>query len=131
MLLTRAKENCFWIIFLIALLCNFLSHADVTNGLVAYLKLDETNGLTAFDATTNGHHAVLFNFTENSQWVIENVELFDVFCVENIPAGQKSVAYAFTYRHAERTLTDAEVNAAHEKLVEQFKQSLKAAVRET
>jgi len=28
-------------------------------------------------------------------------------------------------------LTDAEVNSAHEKLVEQFKQALHAAVRET
>jgi len=40
------------------------------------------------------------------------------------------MAYAFTYRHAERTLTDAEVNAAHEKLAEQLKQKLGAALRE-
>ena len=47
-----------------------------------------------------------------------------------VPAGQKSLAYAFTYRHAERTLTDAEVNAAHEKLVSRFKEELHAALRE-
>jgi phenylalanyl-tRNA synthetase beta chain len=41
------------------------------------------------------------------------------------------MAYAFTYRSAERTLTDAEVTAAHEKLVEQFKQRLQAVVRDT
>ncbi len=62
---------------------------------------------------------------------LEKVELFDVFRGKNIPAGQKSVAYAFTYRNPERTLTDAEVKAAHEKLVEQFKQSLQATIRET
>ena len=39
------------------------------------------------------------------------------------------MAYAFTYRHAERTLTDAEVNSAHEKLVEQFKHNLRATIR--
>ena len=61
---------------------------------------------------------------------LEAVELFDVFRGKNVPTGQKSVAYAFTYRSAERTLTDAEVNAAHEKLVAQFKQSLGATVRE-
>jgi len=61
---------------------------------------------------------------------LESVELFDVFRGKNIPAGQKSMAYAFTYRHAARTLTDAEVNAAHEELVLQFKQSLPATVRE-
>ena len=40
------------------------------------------------------------------------------------------MAYAFTYRNAERTLTDAEVNAAHEKLVAQLKQTLAATIRE-
>jgi phenylalanyl-tRNA synthetase beta chain len=58
------------------------------------------------------------------------VELFDVFRGQNISAGQKSMAYAFTYRNPERTLTDAEVNAVHTKVVEAFKLQLKAAVRE-
>jgi phenylalanyl-tRNA synthetase beta chain len=62
---------------------------------------------------------------------LERVELFDVFRGKNIAAGQKSVAYAFIYRNPERTLTDAEVNAAHEKLVEQFKNTLHATVRES
>ena len=60
---------------------------------------------------------------------LEKFELFDIFRGQNIPAGRKSLAYAFTYRNPERTLTDAEVNAAHEKLVEQFKQTLQATVR--
>lgn len=79
--------------------------------------------LTAHDAVANvvkqAHPAHL-----------EKFELFDVFRGKNIPAGQKSMAYAFTYRNPERTLTDAEVNAAHEKLVEQFKRELSATVRE-
>jgi phenylalanyl-tRNA synthetase beta chain len=62
---------------------------------------------------------------------LEKFELFDIFRGQNIPAGRKSLAYAFTYRNPERTLTDAEVNAAHEKLVEQFKQTLQATVRES
>jgi phenylalanyl-tRNA synthetase beta chain len=61
---------------------------------------------------------------------LEKFELFDVFRGQNIPAGQKSMAYAFTYRNADRTLTDAEVNSAHEKLVEQFKQTLQSIIRE-
>ena len=61
---------------------------------------------------------------------LEKMELFDIFRGKNMPPGQKSVACAFTYRHPDRTLTDAEVNAAHEKLVEQLKQSLHATIRE-
>lgn len=61
---------------------------------------------------------------------VEQVELFDIFRGHSVPPGQKSMAYAFTYRHAERTLTDAEVNAMHEKLVTWLKQKLPAIIRD-
>jgi phenylalanyl-tRNA synthetase beta chain len=80
------------------------------------------------DATT--HDAVLQIVKQAKPANLESVELFDIFRGKNVPEGQKSLAYAFTYRNAERSLTDAEVNAAHEKLVGIFKDRLKAAVRE-
>jgi phenylalanyl-tRNA synthetase beta chain len=80
------------------------------------------------EATT--HEAILQVVKQAKPANLEAVELFDVFRGKNVPAGQKSMAYAFTYRHGERTLTDAEVNAAHEKLVAQLKQRLQAVVRE-
>ncbi len=80
------------------------------------------------EATT--HDAVWQIVKQTKPANLEAVELFDVFRGKNVPTGQKSVAYAFTYRNAERTLTDAEVSAAHEKLVAQFKQNLGATVRE-
>ncbi len=79
------------------------------------------------EATT--HDAVLAETRQAKPANLEAVELFDVFRGQHVPEGHKSVAYAFTYRHAERTLTDAEVNAAHEKLVAQFQQTLKATLR--
>jgi phenylalanyl-tRNA synthetase beta chain len=80
------------------------------------------------EATT--HDAVLGAVKQAKPQNLEGVELFDVFRGKNIPAGQKSMAYAFTYRSAEKTLTDGEVNAAHEKVLEQFKKALQATVRE-
>ncbi|MBM3875148.1 MAG: phenylalanine--tRNA ligase subunit beta [Verrucomicrobia bacterium] len=80
------------------------------------------------DGTT--HDAVLAAVRQAKPANLERVELFDVFRGRNVPDGHKSVAYAFTYRHGERTLTDAEVNAAHEKVVAQLKQSLAATVRD-
>ncbi len=62
---------------------------------------------------------------------LESVELFDIFRGKNIPNGQKSMAYAFIYRGADRTLTDVEVNASHEKIVEAFRKHLGATVRES
>jgi phenylalanyl-tRNA synthetase beta chain len=76
------------------------------------------------------HRAVLEAVKRAKPLNLELVELFDVFRGKNVPAGQKSLAYAFTYRHMERTLTDAEVNAAHEKLVACLKASLPATIRE-
>jgi phenylalanyl-tRNA synthetase beta chain len=77
------------------------------------------------------HEAVLQVVKQAKPANLETTELFDVFRGKNVPSGQKSMAYAFTFRHAERTLTDAEVNAAHEKLVAQLKQRLQAVVRES
>jgi phenylalanyl-tRNA synthetase beta chain len=60
---------------------------------------------------------------------LESIELFDVFRGQNIPEGQKSVAYAFNYRHPERTLKDKEVENAHNKVTEHLKSKLNATVR--
>jgi phenylalanyl-tRNA synthetase beta chain len=79
---------------------------------------------------TTTHDAVLQIVKQTKPANLEAVELFDVFRGKNVPAGQKSVAYAFTYRSPGKTLTDAEVNAAHEKLVVQFKENLGATIRE-
>jgi phenylalanyl-tRNA synthetase beta chain len=80
------------------------------------------------EATT--HEAVLQTVKKTKPANLETVELFDVFRGKNVPEGQKSLAYAFTYRSPEKTLTDAEVNAVHEKIVEAFKQNLGATARE-
>jgi phenylalanyl-tRNA synthetase beta chain len=80
------------------------------------------------EATT--HDAVLQVVKQTKPANLETAELFDVFRGKHVPEGQKSLAYAFTYRNAERTLTDAEVNAAHTKVVDALKAQLKATVRE-
>jgi len=48
---------------------------------------------------------------------IEDVEVFDSFKGKNIPEGKKSLAFSIRYRSGERTLTDAEVEEVHKKLV--------------
>jgi phenylalanyl-tRNA synthetase beta chain len=76
------------------------------------------------------HDTVLQEVKRAKPANLESVELFDVFRGKNVPAGQKSMAFAFIYRSPERTLTDAETNAIHEKLVEHLKLKLHATVRE-
>jgi phenylalanyl-tRNA synthetase beta chain len=75
------------------------------------------------------HDAVLQAVKQAKAANLESVELFDVFRGQGVPAGQKSVAYAITYRAADKTLTEVEVNAAHTKLLETFKTQLQAELR--
>jgi phenylalanyl-tRNA synthetase beta chain len=76
------------------------------------------------------HEAVLQAVKQTKPANLENTELFDVFRGKHVPEGQKSLAYAFTYRAADKTLSEAEVNAAQEKIVAAFKTQLQATFRE-
>jgi len=76
------------------------------------------------------HEAVLQSVKQAKAANLESVELFDVFRGKHVPEGRKSLAYAFTYRAADKTLTEAEVNLAHEKIISVFKAQLQAAFRE-
>ena len=79
------------------------------------------------EATT--HETVLAAVKSAKAANLASVELFDVFRGKGVPDGQKSLAYAFTYRAADKTLTDAEVNAAHAKVLETLKIQLPAELR--
>ena len=54
--------------------------------------------------------------------LLESYELFDVYQGKGIAAGFKSVAYTMTFRHKDRTLEDAEVNAVMEHLIKELKE---------
>jgi len=76
------------------------------------------------------HDAVVQVIKQAKPAHLESVELFDVFRGKNVPPGRKSLAYALTYRNPERTLVDAEVNTAHEKLVQELTRKLDATIRD-
>jgi phenylalanyl-tRNA synthetase beta chain len=61
--------------------------------------------------------------------LLRDVRLFDLYRGESIPAGKKSLAYALTYQAEDRTLTDKEVDRAHQKIEGRLKQVLKALIR--
>jgi phenylalanyl-tRNA synthetase beta chain len=61
---------------------------------------------------------------------LEEVELFDVYQGKPIPAGRLSLALAFFFRHAERTLTDQEIQSQFDALVQRVKDRFGVEVRE-
>ncbi len=62
--------------------------------------------------------------------LLEDVRLFDIYRGEQIEDGKKSVAFSLTYRDREKTLTDAEVQVVHEKVVLALKDEFDAVLRE-
>jgi phenylalanyl-tRNA synthetase beta chain len=75
------------------------------------------------------HEAVLQVVRQTKPANLDSVELFDVFRGKHVPEGQKSLAYAFTYRAADRTLKDDEVNAAQLKVTDALRRDLSAILR--
>jgi phenylalanyl-tRNA synthetase beta chain len=61
--------------------------------------------------------------------LLTDVTLFDVYRGESVPAGTKSLAFALTYQPKEKTLTDKEIDKAHEKIEGRLRHMLKAKIR--
>lgn len=66
---------------------------------------------------------------EQAGELLEQVELFDVYTGDKIGEGKKSMAFSLVYRNPEATLTDVEVNVAHERVVQGLAQLYKAELR--
>ncbi|MEA5505234.1 phenylalanine--tRNA ligase subunit beta [Halotia wernerae UHCC 0503] len=70
------------------------------------------------------------SITKAGKGLLESVELFDEYRGENVPEGQRSLAFRLIYRASDRTLTDTEVEPVHNKvreaLVEKFGVNLRS-----
>ena len=67
---------------------------------------------------------------DNGDELLESYKLFDFYKGDQIPEGHKSIAYALTYRHYERTLKDEEVNIVHDKILKAIKTQLGGSLRD-
>jgi phenylalanyl-tRNA synthetase beta chain len=61
--------------------------------------------------------------------LIQDAAVFDQYLGSPIPEGKKSLAYRISYRADDRTLTDTEVNALHQNLVDQVAKLFGAQIR--
>jgi phenylalanyl-tRNA synthetase beta chain len=61
--------------------------------------------------------------------LVESVTLFDVYRGAPLPAGKKNLAFAIAYRAPDRTLTDAEADAVHARIVERLRAEVGAELR--
>jgi len=62
--------------------------------------------------------------------LLRNIKLFDVYRGPQVGENKKSVAFALTYRHDDRTLTDDDVNKVHSKILKALKEKLDVTLRD-
>lgn len=112
---------------------DFDALAREAGGIPAFSELprfpavDRDVALVVDDATEVG--AMLAFARKEAKKALESVDVFDVFRGGKLPAGKKSVALGMVWRSAEKTLTDDEVNAMHEKLVQSLEERFHAQRR--
>jgi phenylalanyl-tRNA synthetase beta chain len=61
--------------------------------------------------------------------LLESIELFDEYRGQNVPEGQRSLAFRLVYRSPDRTLTDEEINPVHNKVREALEEKFQVALR--
>ncbi len=109
-----------------------LAHALDLRGfrdLPAHPSVERDVAMIVADAVR--HEDIVTCIQKSAPRELEKVTLFDIFTGAAIGAGRRSVAYSLIYRAADRTLTDEEANAFHEKVKQALRANLPAEIRES
>ncbi len=61
--------------------------------------------------------------------MLEQIEVFDIYRNPQLSEGKKSIGYRLVYRSSDRSLTDAEVNERHGRMVERVLNNFHAILR--
>ena len=67
---------------------------------------------------------------EHAGELLRGVRVFDIYTGKQVAAGCKSMAFNLTYQAADRTLTDAEVDASMKKVIAEVAEAYKAKLRD-
>jgi len=93
-------------------------------------KFPESTRDIAFLISDEYTHSDVVKTIESSKVnIFESVELFDLYHGEQVPEGEKSMAYRIVYRAADKTLTDKEVDSAHKKIITSLSEKLGIEIR--
>ncbi|HEY5752454.1 MAG TPA: phenylalanine--tRNA ligase subunit beta [Chthoniobacterales bacterium] len=104
---------------------------SVTDGTRRFQPLDRfpavTRDVALIVPDALSHAVIEQTLASAKEPLLRSVHLFDVFLD---PTGKKSLAYSLTYRAADRTLTQDEVNAAHQRLKTRLVENCGVSLRE-
>ena len=61
--------------------------------------------------------------------IIRQVDVFDVYTGEHVDADSKSIALSIVFQSSEATLTDAQINEIHDKIIASLEKEVGAKLR--
>ncbi|MDT8340654.1 MAG: phenylalanine--tRNA ligase subunit beta [Longimicrobiales bacterium] len=101
--------------------------APTARPLPAYPPVDRDLALVVPDAVPASDVEALARATAGE--ALESVQIFDLYRGEGIPSGTRSLALRFRFRHAQRTLTDDEVDHATRRITDRLAEEWGVHVR--
>ncbi|MBN1367761.1 MAG: phenylalanine--tRNA ligase subunit beta [Dehalococcoidales bacterium] len=104
---------------------------SVVSGVAAYRHLPRFPAVVRDVALVVDIEVTHLNITDVIRGfsLVKNIELFDVYSGEQVPAGKKSLAYRITFQSAERTLKEEEINGVMKGLLKKLAKDTGAVLR--
>jgi phenylalanyl-tRNA synthetase beta chain len=65
----------------------------------------------------------------NNEWIIRDIEVFDIYEGEHVKENEKSVALSVTFQSDTHTLKDDEINTVFDKILNMLEKELNAQLR--
>jgi phenylalanyl-tRNA synthetase beta chain len=105
--------------------------ASVASGTIKYQQLPKFPAVVRDIALVVDIEVTHHKLTEIMRGfsLVKNIELFDVYTGEQVPAGKKSLAYRLTFQSAERTLKEEEINGVMKGLLSKLVKDAGATLR--
>ncbi|MCL2858546.1 MAG: phenylalanine--tRNA ligase subunit beta, partial [Streptococcaceae bacterium] len=79
--------------------------------------------------SNKSHHEVVQAIESSKVKTLIQIELFDVYEGDKLPAGKKSMAYSLTFQNKENTMTDEEITSAMNKIMKTLEEKLNVEIR--
>ncbi|OUR74537.1 phenylalanine--tRNA ligase subunit beta [Methylophaga sp. 42_8_T64] len=114
-------------VFELALTATLAAQVPSFEPLSRFPALRRDLALLADEKVTAGEIERCLNSIDSD--ILKSIQLFDVYTGDGVELGKKSIAIAFNIQHAERTLTDEDVDALMQTVTDKLDQQLKVVVR--
>lgn len=119
--------NCRVYVFELALSAVLAAKVPSFTPLSRFPALRRDLALVVGDKTTAGEIEHCLNSIKSD--ILVSIQLFDVYSGAGVEVGKKSIAVAFQLQHAERTLTDEDVDALMNTVTQRLQQHVGATIR--